>query len=78
MLFGLAYFAGRDRKNVDDALAASQADRAQIHLAVAAHETQIQLLRQQIEAIQASHEKLMAQSEEQTRKLDQVLREVKR
>lgn len=74
----LAFFAGRDRKSIDDDFAASQADRAAIHLSLQAHETQLQLMKQQIDLMQRSYERLFAQAEEQSRKLDQVLREVKR
>ncbi len=73
----LAYYAGRDRKNIDESFAASQADRAAIHLTLSSHETQIQLMKQQIEIMQKSQEKLVVSNEEQSKKLDQLLREVK-
>lgn len=78
LISGLAFLLGRDRKSIDDDFAASQADRAAIHLSLQAHETQLQLMRQQIEVMQKSHEKLLGQAEDQSRKLDQLLREVKR
>lgn len=78
LLSGIMFLAGRDRKQIDDAFDDSRRDRAEIRMSVTSHETQLQLMKQRMDLIQNNYEKLSQQNEETSRKLDAILRELKK